>query len=39
MVFTTGYQANLALISTLCGPDDVVLVDVEVTRAFTTARG
>jgi 8-amino-7-oxononanoate synthase len=29
MVFTTGYQANLALISTLCGPDDAVLVDVE----------
>jgi len=29
MVFTTGYQANLALISGLCGPDDVVLVDIE----------
>jgi 8-amino-7-oxononanoate synthase len=29
MVFTTGYQANLALISGLCGPDDVVLIDIE----------
>jgi len=29
MVFTTGYQANLALISGLCGADDVVLVDTE----------
>jgi 7-keto-8-aminopelargonate synthetase-like enzyme len=28
-IFTTGYQANLALISGLCGPDDAVLVDVE----------
>lgn len=29
MVFTTGYQANLALISGLCGPDDSVLLDLE----------
>jgi 8-amino-7-oxononanoate synthase len=29
MVFTTGYQANLGLISGLCGPDDTVIVDVE----------
>lgn len=28
-VFTTGYQANLGLISGLCGADDVVLVDLE----------
>jgi 8-amino-7-oxononanoate synthase len=28
-VFTTGYQANLALIAGLCGPDDVVLLDIE----------
>jgi 8-amino-7-oxononanoate synthase len=29
MVFTTGYQANLGVIAGLCGPEDVVLVDVE----------
>ena len=29
LVFTTGYQANLAVIAGLCGPEDVVLVDVE----------
>jgi len=29
MVFTTGYQANLGVISGLCGPDDVVVVDIE----------
>lgn len=29
MVFTTGYQANLGVIAGLCGPDDVVIVDVE----------
>src|SRR5262245_18289911 len=29
MVFTTGYQANLALIAGLCGPDDTVFVDIE----------
>jgi len=29
LVFTTGYQANLGLIAGLCGPDDVVLIDVE----------
>jgi 8-amino-7-oxononanoate synthase len=29
MVFTTGYQANLGLISTLCGADDTILLDVE----------
>ncbi|MGE4056786.1 MAG: aminotransferase class I/II-fold pyridoxal phosphate-dependent enzyme [Vicinamibacterales bacterium] len=29
IVFTTGYQANLGVISGLCGPDDVVMVDIE----------
>jgi 8-amino-7-oxononanoate synthase len=29
MIFTTGYQANLGLISGLCGPDDAILVDLE----------
>jgi 8-amino-7-oxononanoate synthase len=29
MVFSTGYQANLAVISGLCGPDDTVLLDIE----------
>src|SRR5205085_6296609 len=29
MVFTTGYQANLAVIAGLCGPDDTVIVDLE----------
>jgi len=29
MVFTTGYQANLGLISGLCGSGDTVLLDVE----------
>jgi len=29
LVFTTGYQANLATISALCSPDDVVIVDME----------
>jgi 8-amino-7-oxononanoate synthase len=29
LVFTTGYQANLGVIAGLCGPDDVVLLDVE----------
>jgi 8-amino-7-oxononanoate synthase len=29
MVFTTGYQANLGLISGLCGAGDTVLVDLE----------
>jgi 8-amino-7-oxononanoate synthase len=29
LIFTTGYQANLALISGLCGPDDAVLLDLE----------
>lgn len=28
-IFTTGYQANLGLISGLCGSGDVVLVDIE----------
>lgn len=27
MIFSTGYQANLAVIGGLCGPDDVILVD------------
>ena len=27
VIFSTGYQANLALIGGLCGPDDVILVD------------
>jgi 8-amino-7-oxononanoate synthase len=29
LVFTTGYQANLGMISGLCGADDTVLVDLE----------
>jgi 8-amino-7-oxononanoate synthase len=29
LVFTTGYQANLGVISGVCGPDDVVVLDVE----------
>ncbi|MEP6625797.1 MAG: pyridoxal phosphate-dependent aminotransferase family protein [Acidimicrobiia bacterium] len=29
LVFTAGYFANLATISTLCGPDDVVVGDVR----------
>jgi 8-amino-7-oxononanoate synthase len=29
MVFTTGYQANLGVISGLCGSDDTVLLDIE----------
>jgi 8-amino-7-oxononanoate synthase len=29
MVFSTGYQANLALISGLCGASDTVIVDLE----------
>jgi 8-amino-7-oxononanoate synthase len=29
MVFTTGYQANLGLMSTLCAAGDTILVDVE----------
>lgn len=29
MVFTTGYQANLAMISTLAGRDDVLLLDAD----------
>ncbi|MGE3706004.1 MAG: aminotransferase class I/II-fold pyridoxal phosphate-dependent enzyme [Vicinamibacterales bacterium] len=28
-VFTTGYQANLGLVSGLCGPGDTVLLDIE----------
>ena len=29
MVFTTGYQANLGIISTLAGPDDFLLIDAD----------
>jgi 8-amino-7-oxononanoate synthase len=29
LVFTTGYQANLSMISGLCGPDDAVILDTE----------
>ena len=29
MVFTTGYQANLAMIAGLAGPRDVVLIDAD----------
>lgn len=29
LVFTTGYQANLSLLSGLCGPDDVLLIDAD----------
>jgi 8-amino-7-oxononanoate synthase len=27
VIFSTGYQANLAIIGGLCGPDDVILID------------
>jgi 8-amino-7-oxononanoate synthase len=29
MVFTTGYQANLGMISGWCGPEDTVILDLE----------
>ena len=29
MVFTTGYQANLGVISGLCGPEDTIVLDIE----------
>jgi 8-amino-7-oxononanoate synthase len=29
MVFTTGYQANLAIISTLAGPKDYLIIDAD----------
>ncbi len=29
ILFTTGYQANLGMISTLIGPDDVLLLDAD----------
>jgi 8-amino-7-oxononanoate synthase len=29
VVFTTGYQANLGVISGVCGPDDALLLDME----------
>ena len=29
IVFTTGYQANLGMISALAGPDDVILLDAD----------
>jgi 8-amino-7-oxononanoate synthase len=29
LIFTTGYQANLGVISGLCGADDVVVLDME----------
>jgi len=29
IVFSTGYQANLGIISALAGPDDVVLLDAD----------
>jgi 8-amino-7-oxononanoate synthase len=29
MVFTTGYQANLGIISTVVGPDDYLLIDAD----------
>jgi 8-amino-7-oxononanoate synthase len=29
MVFTTGYQANLGMISGLCGADDTIVIDLE----------
>jgi 8-amino-7-oxononanoate synthase len=28
-VFTTGHQANLSIIASLCGPDDFILLDAE----------
>jgi 8-amino-7-oxononanoate synthase len=29
IVFSTGYLANLGVISTLCGPDDVIVIDAD----------
>ena len=29
IIFTTGYQANLGMISALAGPDDVILLDAD----------
>ncbi|WP_207461662.1 pyridoxal phosphate-dependent aminotransferase family protein [Azospirillum sp. SYSU D00513] len=29
MVFTTGYQANLGILSTVAGPDDHILIDAD----------
>ena len=29
MVFTTGYQANLGIISTIAGPDDFLVIDAD----------
>jgi 8-amino-7-oxononanoate synthase len=29
MVFTTGYQANLGIISTIAGPDDYLVIDAD----------
>src|SRR5262245_24377140 len=29
IIFSTGYQANLSLIGGLCGPGDVILIDVD----------
>lgn len=29
VIFTTGYQANLAIIGALCGPGDTILLDAE----------
>jgi 8-amino-7-oxononanoate synthase len=29
IIFSTGYQANLSLIGSLCGPDDVILIDSD----------
>jgi len=29
IIFSTGYQANLSVISGLCGPGDVILIDAE----------
>jgi 8-amino-7-oxononanoate synthase len=29
MIFTTGYQANLGVISGLCGADDTIVIDLE----------
>ena len=29
LIFTTGYQTNLSLLSGLCGPDDDILIDAD----------
>ena len=37
MVFSTGYQANLGIISTIAGKEDYIVLDIDSTRRSTTA--